>query len=136
MDPRYSPNDSRHYGHSNRDRAYQEGQEQYWGPEHDSQYEDPSLSGSAIDPDLEYQSGTRPTILPPGTSVSAYGGYRQVAYSSYGSSSSPSQQPYPDQPPSGREPYDYRAYDYAGQDAASSYSYDYDFGGDEVQSPE
>ncbi|KAJ6258706.1 hypothetical protein Dda_6756 [Drechslerella dactyloides] len=130
MDPRYPSHDDRRYRPSS-SRNYEDEPEEYWRQEH--QFEDPEHSSQAIDPELEYHSPTSPTILPPGTSVSGYSRYSQTGQSNYASSAQ-RQQIY-DPPSSGGEAYDYSVYTYGtGQDAASSYQYDY--GVDEVRNPD
>ncbi|KAK6523426.1 hypothetical protein TWF281_001408 [Arthrobotrys megalospora] len=137
MDPTYPTQDEGQYGSPppQRNRGHQEGQPQYWGPGNSQQYEDPPLAGStAIDPQFDYVPGS-PTILPPGTSIANYSGYRP--YPGYGSSSSTSSHPaaqfYERQQASGNEDFDYRVYDRGGQDAADSYPQSHY--PDEVQSP-
>ncbi|EWC44888.1 hypothetical protein DRE_00947 [Drechslerella stenobrocha 248] len=131
MDSRYPSHEERRHRRPRRPhRGDQEDPEGHWHREH--QYEDPEHSNQDIDPELESQSpSTGPTILPPGTSVSGYSRYMQTGqHPSYVSSA---QQSY--NPPSGGGKYDYSVYEYGtGQNAASSYQYDY--GAGELQSPE
>ncbi|RVD88873.1 uncharacterized protein DFL_003043 [Arthrobotrys flagrans] len=63
------------------DPSYQDAQGgEYWISEGGQHYEDPQLAGSTvIDPQLQYEASS-PTILPPGTSIANYGGYRQAGY--------------------------------------------------------
>ncbi|RVD88872.1 uncharacterized protein DFL_003043 [Arthrobotrys flagrans] len=122
------------------DPSYQDAQGgEYWISEGGQHYEDPQLAGSTvIDPQLQYEASS-PTILPPGTSIANYGGYRQAGYQGYGSSSSshPTPQYYGNQQqqPAGGEGHGQGEFEYHGQDAAGAYPQSHHHGTDEVQSP-
>ncbi|KAK6513657.1 hypothetical protein TWF506_008096 [Arthrobotrys conoides] len=144
MDHRYPHDDNSEYEipRSHKNRSYQEAQGEYWMPGggQQLQYEDPQLAGSTvIDPRLQYEDSS-PTILPPGTSIASYGGYRQAGYQGYASSSTahqPAAQYYEtqQQQPPGGEGYGHGAYEYQGQDTASTYPQGQHHETDEVQSP-
>ncbi|KAK6339897.1 hypothetical protein TWF718_009284 [Orbilia javanica] len=139
MDHRYPQDQQSQYelSRSPGDRSYQDSQGEYWIGSSQT-YEDQQFAGSTpIDPQL--YPATSPTILPPGTSVASYSGYRNAGYQGY-TSSSPS--PHPptqyyqgqQQQPASGEGYGNSAYGYGEQSAASAYPQN-PHGTDEVQSP-
>ncbi|KAF3187277.1 hypothetical protein TWF225_004427 [Orbilia oligospora] len=139
MDHRYPQDDNNEYEipRTHKNRSYQDAQGEYWIPGGGQQYEDPQLAGSTvIDPRLQYEDSS-PTILPPGTSIASYGGYRQAGYQGYGSSSSshqPAAQYYESQqrqPTGGEAGYEHSAYEYQEQDIASTFPLIHPHGTDE-----
>ncbi|KAK6352169.1 hypothetical protein TWF730_009001 [Orbilia blumenaviensis] len=140
MDQRYRESEDNQHdsGGPSKSQVYQNPEGEYWGTGNTQPYENPPAVGPPpIDPRLQYEAAASPTILPPGTSVANYGGYRPAGYPGYTSSTPlPTNQYYEQsQQPSDNEAHEYVVYEYGGQDGSSPYSQSQQQASGEVHSP-